>query len=71
MSTVFTGSATALVTPFDENGKVNYEKLKELIEFQIKNKTERKVISQEMKKAEKQRQFKLKQQKRKEKHRGR
>ena len=35
------------------------------------NKLERKVISQEMKEAEKQRQFKLKQQKRKEKHRGR
>ncbi len=44
LSTVFTGSATALVTPFDENGKVNYEKLKELIEFQIKNKTDALVV---------------------------
>ena len=35
------------------------------------NKLERKVISREMKEAEKQRQFELKQQKRKEKHRGR
>lgn len=35
------------------------------------NKLERKVISQEMKEAEKQRQFELKQQKRKKKHRGR
>ena len=35
------------------------------------NKLERKVISQEMKDAEKQRQFELKQQKRKKKHRGR
>ena len=35
------------------------------------NKLERKVISQEMKGAEKQRQFELKQQKRKKKHRGR
>lgn len=35
------------------------------------NKLERKIISREMKEAEKQRQFELKQQKRKEKHRGR
>ena len=35
------------------------------------NKLERKVISREVKEAEKQRQFELKQQKRKEKHRGR
>ena len=35
------------------------------------NKLERKVISREMKEAEKQKQFELKQQKRKEKHRGR
>lgn len=34
-------------------------------------KTERKIISREQKEAEKQRQFELKQQKRKEKHRGR
>ena len=32
--TVFTGAATALVTPFDENG-VNYEKLGRLIDWQI------------------------------------
>ena len=35
------------------------------------NKLERKVISREMKEAEKRRQFELKQQKRKEKHKGR
>ncbi len=33
--TVFQGVATALITPIDENG-VNYEKLGELIEWQIK-----------------------------------
>lgn len=33
--TVFQGVATALITPLDENG-VNYEKLGELIEWQIK-----------------------------------
>ena len=32
--TVFTGAATALITPFDENG-VNYEKLGTLIDWQI------------------------------------
>lgn len=32
--TVFTGAATALITPFDENG-VNYEKLGKLIDWQI------------------------------------
>lgn len=32
---VFEGCCTALVTPFDEKGQVNYFKLKELIEFQI------------------------------------
>lgn len=32
---LFTGSAVALVTPFTDNG-VNYDKLEELIEFQIK-----------------------------------
>lgn len=34
------------------------------------NKSERKIVSREMREAEKQRQFELKQQKRKEKHRG-
>ena len=31
------GVITALVTPFDDNGKINYDKLEELIEFQIQN----------------------------------
>jgi len=34
---IFKGAATAIVTPFDSNLKVNYAKLKELIEFQILN----------------------------------
>ena len=37
---IFKGSAVALVTPFDENGKVNFEKIKELVEFQIQNGTD-------------------------------
>lgn len=32
---VFKGSAVALVTPFSENGEVNFYELKKLIEFQI------------------------------------
>ena len=32
---VFRGAATALVTPFTPTGEVNYEKLEELLEFQI------------------------------------
>ena len=32
---IFTGSAVALVTPFLENGDVDYDKLKELVEFHI------------------------------------
>ncbi|MCM1136563.1 MAG: 4-hydroxy-tetrahydrodipicolinate synthase [Clostridium sp.] len=32
---VFTGAGVAIVTPFKENGEVNYEKFGELIEYQI------------------------------------
>jgi len=34
------GSIVALVTPFDEKGNVNYQKLRELINFQIDNHTD-------------------------------
>ncbi len=43
-NSVFTGAGVALVTPFDESGNVNYEKLKELIEFQIKNRTDALIV---------------------------
>lgn len=33
--TIFTGAATALITPFDRFGKIDYGKFAELIEFQI------------------------------------
>lgn len=36
---VFRGASVAIVTPFNENFSVNYEKLAELIEFQIANGT--------------------------------
>ena len=37
---LFTGSGVALVTPFKEDGSVNFEKLSELVEFQLKNETD-------------------------------
>ncbi len=37
---VFTGAGVAIVTPFKENGDVNYEKFAELVEFQIQNGTD-------------------------------
>jgi 4-hydroxy-tetrahydrodipicolinate synthase len=40
---IFVGSAVAIVTPFTENG-VNFEKLKELIEWHIKSSTDAIVI---------------------------
>ena len=38
--TIFTGAAVALVTPFLEDGSVNYKKLEEIIEYQISNSTD-------------------------------
>ena len=35
-----TGSIVALVTPFKQDGRINYEKLGELIEFHIENQTD-------------------------------
>ncbi len=37
---LFTGAGVAIVTPFKENGEVNYEKFAELLEFQIQNGTD-------------------------------
>ena len=44
MSRVFEGAGIALITPFREDGSVNYEKLKELLEGQIANKTDAIII---------------------------
>lgn len=38
--TIFKGSGVALITPMFDNGKINFDSLGELIEFQIKNKTD-------------------------------
>jgi 4-hydroxy-tetrahydrodipicolinate synthase len=37
---MFTGSMVAIVTPFDRNGRVDEEKYRQLIEFQIENGTD-------------------------------
>lgn len=37
---VFKGAGVAIVTPFHEDGSVNYEKFAELVEFQIENGTD-------------------------------
>ncbi len=37
---LFEGAGVALITPFTKDNQVNYEKLEELIEFQIANKTD-------------------------------
>lgn len=41
---IFKGSAVAIVTPFDDDNNVNYEKLKDLIEWHIQEKTDAIVI---------------------------
>ncbi|HOQ17300.1 MAG TPA: 4-hydroxy-tetrahydrodipicolinate synthase [Defluviitaleaceae bacterium] len=41
---IFRGSGVAIVTPFKENGEVNYELLEDLIEFQIQNNTDSIII---------------------------
>lgn len=43
-NTIFTGAAVAIVTPMNPDGSVNYNKLGELIEAQIKGKTDAIVI---------------------------
>lgn len=42
--TVFKGSACAIVTPFNENGKVDYKALKKQIDFQINSGTDAIVV---------------------------
>ena len=42
---IFKGAAVAIVTPMHEDGKVNYEKLEELLEYQIANSTQMQSLS--------------------------
>ena len=41
---LFVGSGVALVTPFHEDGSVNFDRLKELVEFHIENGTDALII---------------------------
>lgn len=41
---IFEGAGVAIVTPFKANGEVNYEKLEELINYQIENSTDAIII---------------------------
>ena len=42
---IFTGAGVAIVTPMYQDGTVNYDKLGELIEFQIANHTDSIIIT--------------------------
>lgn len=41
---IFTGAGVALITPIDEKGKVNFDEMGKLIEFQISNNTDALII---------------------------
>ena len=41
---IFTGAGVAIVTPMKANGEINYDKLAELLDFQINNSTDAIVI---------------------------
>ncbi len=41
---LFTGAGVALITPMQEDGSVNYDKLEEILEFQIENGTDAIII---------------------------
>ena len=41
---IFKGAGVAIVTPMSEDGKVNYDKLEELLEYQIANSTDAIII---------------------------
>lgn len=42
--TVFEGAAVALVTPFNEDGSINYDEFAKIIDYQIENKTDALVV---------------------------
>jgi 4-hydroxy-tetrahydrodipicolinate synthase len=41
---IFTGAGVALITPMNDDGSVNYEKLRELLEFHVANETDAIII---------------------------
>lgn len=42
---VFKGSGVALITPFAEDGTINFDKLKELVEYHIENETDAIIVA--------------------------
>ena len=42
---LFTGSGVALITPFDENGDVNYSRLREILEFHVISHTDAIIVT--------------------------
>ena len=42
---IFTGSAVAIITPFNNNGSINYEAFKNMVETQIAAGTDGIVVS--------------------------
>ena len=42
---LFSGSGVALITPFDENGEVNYSRLREILEFHVINHTDAIIVT--------------------------
>ena len=42
---IFTGAGVAIVTPMKANGEINYDKLAELLDFQINNSTDAIAVS--------------------------
>lgn len=42
---IFTGSGVALVTPFDEKNEINFEKLRELLEYHIAERTDAVIVT--------------------------
>lgn len=43
-NTIFTGAGIAIITPFNEDGSINYERLGEMIDYQIANGTDAIII---------------------------
>lgn len=43
--TIFKGSGVAIVTPFHQDGSINYEEMERLLEFQIENKTDAIIVA--------------------------
>ena len=41
---LFTGAGIAIITPFDENNKVDFQKLEQIIEYQIENGTDALIV---------------------------